>query len=503
MIAKNLIHKGSWSTKIFDVGKWYLLGNFLTKGTGILLLPILTAYLSTYEYGLLDTIVSFALFFPFIISLGVDSAFGRLYHDYKEDDTELSKLFSTSFWFITLFGGFVITIVLATSKMWSMKILSIDPYPLLFIAFIPLLLTQLGKLGLTLLQQNLQSKKITFINFIATVIKLMFVITLLVYFTFGIKAVLVGNAISSFCIFAFVLFYVLKENVLKFEMDLSVLKETLRYSIPLLPTFAFVWVNSLVDRLVIANFDSFEGVGIYSFAFQIGLIIYFFGDSIARVVSPMSISGLVADKESVKIKLSETSLMLISLMSIIALASLFYAAEIIMILGNEKYYDAIKLIPIIVLPSVWGMQYRFFVILIKYSKKTWMLTVSALFSALVNLILNLVFVPKYGYVAGAYSTLVSSLVYFGITYFYSKRILNVNFMVLRSVLIVSILILASVIFILSDIRVQLDIKFFFLKTILLTCLILLILKIGKIDVRVVIKNITQLLNNNFKKLTLK
>ena len=499
MIAKNLIHKGSWSTKIFDVGKWYLLGNFLTKGTGILLLPILTAYLSTYEYGLLDTIVSFALFFPFIISLGVDSAFGRLYHDYKEDDTELSKLFSTNFWFITLFGGLVITLVLATSNMWSMKILSIDPYPLLFIAFIPLLFTQLGKLGLTLLQQNLQSKKITLINFIATVMKLLFVITLLVYFTFGIKAVLVGNAISSFCIFAFILFYVSKENVLKFKMDMPVLKETLRYSIPLLPTFAFVWINSLVDRLVIANFDSFEGVGIYSFAFQIGLIIYFFGDSITRVVTPMSISGLVADKNAIKTKLSETSLILISLMSIVALISLFYAAEIIMILGNEKYYDAIKLIPIIVLPSVWGMQYRFFVIIIKYSKKTWMLTISAFFAALVNLILNLILVPKYGYVAGAYTTLISSLIYFITTYFYSKGILNVKFMIFRSVSVVSILVFSSALFVMIDIKVEFNIKFFFIKTIILINLILLILKIGKINSWALIKNIIQLLNINFKK----
>ena len=77
MLTDQSIHKERWSSSIVKYGKWYLLSSFITKGLGILLLPIYTKYLSPDEYGILQGLNSVANFLPFILSLSLDAAFGR------------------------------------------------------------------------------------------------------------------------------------------------------------------------------------------------------------------------------------------------------------------------------------------------------------------------------------------------------------------------------------------------------------------------------------------
>ena len=68
------IHKGNWGNKIFKKGKWYLLSSIFTKGLSILLLPVYTYYLSTEEFGILQTLSAVAGILPMFISLALDRA---------------------------------------------------------------------------------------------------------------------------------------------------------------------------------------------------------------------------------------------------------------------------------------------------------------------------------------------------------------------------------------------------------------------------------------------
>ena len=69
--------------------------------------------------------------------------------------------------------------------------------------------------------------------------------------------------------------------------------ESIRYSAPLIPYVASVWIGTLSDRLILLFYGGFEKVGIYSLAFQLAIIIYILGDGFTRVANVLITSGTV------------------------------------------------------------------------------------------------------------------------------------------------------------------------------------------------------------------
>ena len=86
---------------------------------------------------------------------------------------------------------------------------------------------------------------------------------------------------------------------------------------------------------------------------------------------------------------------------------IYFGSDIGIILADKKYHTSFIIIPIIVIGYIF---YGIFVIYnrnILYSKRTIYSSIIAILSGIVNLLLNAIYIPKYGYVAGAYTTLAS------------------------------------------------------------------------------------------------
>ena len=98
--------------------------------------------------------------------------------------------------------------------------------------------------------------------------------------------------------------------MLSLNFDKQILIDSLHYSIPLLPIVAGSWISGFSDRLVIANYQNLESVGLYSIGFTLGKLLYVFQDAITQVIGPISMSGLIHDKENTTSKIADASLKL-------------------------------------------------------------------------------------------------------------------------------------------------------------------------------------------------
>jgi O-antigen/teichoic acid export membrane protein len=111
------------------------------------------------------------------------------------------------------------------------------------------------------------------------------------------------------------------------------------------------------------------------------------------------------EKEESQIKSISSSLL--ALYAVIAILMTFFAPEIVRILATEEYYEAIYIMPPIAtgifLTSVAHMYSNILV----YYKQTKYVMYASFIAAAVNLILNYIFIRIYGYMAAAYTTLVS------------------------------------------------------------------------------------------------
>lgn len=421
------IHNEKWSNSIVKYGKWYLLSSFITKGLGILLLPVYTKYLSPDEYGILQGLNSVANFLPFILSLSLDAAFGRYFHEDKADFKRLQLLYSTVYWFVLIYGAILLFGIFATSKFWLTSLLEVPIFPYAYLSFIPALLNQLALLGRTFLQQTLETKKSTVLDVVSTLLNAGVSVLLLVAFNMGVISSLVGILAGALFLFAYYHIYFSKLRLLTYTFSWKVLGKCLVYSIPMLPSMAGSWISSMSDRLVIAKYCSLASVGLYSLAFQLGQLLYVLGDAITRVLGPIIMSGLVYDKENTKSKITNSAYLIFLIMLFGEIMLYLFSEEFVTFFADERYFESAIFIPIFGFNYVLGMQQRFPTQVISYRKKTWVISAGCILSACVNLGLNIMFVPKYGYVFAVWSSVASNLVYCIWSFFWGQRFEKINY----------------------------------------------------------------------------
>lgn len=413
-IVKKDIHKGSWISSILKEGKWYLAASLATKAIGFFLLPIYTQYLSPSDYGVLNTLITITELLPIVLSLSIDVAFARFFHDYKTDPEKLTKLYSTVFWFVAIFGGGMLLLFCLSTYFWMESLLEVPAYPYALLAFVPALFAQLNQLGIRFLSQSLQARTASIVSVMSSVINMGLSVILLTEFDMGISGRLWGIAAAAAFNFVFLTRLFTKSKTLQFKFDKKILIECLLYSTPMLLMTASNWINSVSDRLVVAKYVDTEAVGLYALAFQFAMMIDIVGNAITDVLMPITMSGLIHDKENTKLKLSDYASSMWVFMIFLNIGVLLFSKDIITLMADKAYIAAYAAIPILAARKIFGIQYRFFSVIISYHKRTKYFTFASISTATANLILNFIFVPQYGYIAAVWSTFFCEVLYAGI-----------------------------------------------------------------------------------------
>ncbi|MGB0862066.1 MAG: flippase [Saprospiraceae bacterium] len=405
------IHEGSWIKSVIKNGKWYLMGSFMTKGLLFFLMPIYTAYLDPDEMGIFSTLYTIAQVMPIIISFGLDAAFGRFFHDYKKDPEKLKSLFSTLYWFVAFYGLLVLLLVLYSTQWWLVEATEIPSlYPYALLTFLPPILMQLGTFGIIYMRQALLSKMNSIVEMLSTVANILLTLPLLIIWDLGVIARLWGNLAASLFIFIVMTTYFVKKGILVWRFDKVILRTALVFSIPLIPSLASKWINMLSDRLILAQYADMTDVGLYSLAANIAMIILMIQTSMSTVLQPVSISGLVHDKENTKKKMSEFSLLMWIVMIVANLGAFLFAKDLVTIFAAKSYEGAFIYIPILGFTFVVGGQYRFFSYILEYHKKTGIISIATISSAIANVAMNIIFIPIYGALAAPFATVMAGVV---------------------------------------------------------------------------------------------
>lgn len=112
----------------------------------------------------------------------------------------------------------------------------------------------------------------------------------------------------------------------------------------------------------------------------------------------------------------------VHLMTYAMVALILVGPEILKIFADQRYWEGMSIIPPIALANYMIFMYTMYVYIEHYYKKTVYITKNTLIAAGLNVILNFILIPKYGYVAAAYTTLASYFVAFILHSRYAKKI---------------------------------------------------------------------------------
>lgn len=444
----------------FRHSKNYLIAELFNKGIVFITIPVFTYLLSPEDYGTLSIYTTLVSISIILLGLNMHTSVQRRFH---ETDNDFREFLGTNVLFLVSFNIiFIIILYLIKNEIASFLSISNDIF---IYAVISGFLGVFLQIELSFLQTSQQSQKYAFIlvakNTLLTFGAILWIYTLE-------KNRYLGRIYSELFVMTF-MFLIVIRDLLKnynFRFKIKHIQYSLNYGLPLALGSMSGLIMLFSDRIIINQLLGSHETGLYSFAFNVGMIMNVIVTSFSNAWLPIFYKFMNnEDYNSIQNSATNYSKIIFLLTLILVL----FNKEIVMIMANEKYYSALIIVPIIVLSFSVVYIYILFSNYALYRKKTGLIALFTSIAAVVNIAINYRFIPEYGYIVAAWSTLISYLLLLILHYLNAKFILKERTIQISNILI-NFLLLISIIILYS----YLDLSNYFPQIVFkLTCIIFL------------------------------
>lgn len=391
--------------KIFQASVAYTIGGYLLKGLGFITVPIFSRLLSTADFGTYNTFLSYEailyLFISYALHVSIKNArfdFGMDKLDEYISNISLLPLITSAFglFVVNVFSGYL-------EATWGLNRLALN-----------LLVIYSYCSGLIILYQNrlvIEYKykrylQITYFNALTNIALSLFLIES-VFVNEKYMGRIIGTVAPAVIVSVLILFTFYRKHIP--HLNKEHLTYGLKLSLPIIPHGLGQIVLSSFDRIMITNLVGAEESGIYSFSYTIFTMLQVTATALFSVFEPWAYERL---KDNRSTELRRMASLFLVFLSVASIGVIVLAPEVIVLLGSTKYADAIyTTIPVIV-GGLFCLAYGIPAIIEYYYKKTIYISIGTIGAAAVNVILNAVCIPKYGYIAAAYTTLASYVLYY-------------------------------------------------------------------------------------------
>ena len=219
-------------------------------------------------------------------------------------------------------------------------------------------------------------------------------------------------------------------------------KYALAFCIPLIPHFLSQTILTGADRIMIERFVSFSAAGIYSVAYSAAMVMGMFNTALSQTLHPWIFRKIKTGEYDDISPIADITFVIVAAVNIICIG---FAPELVRLFAPSSYYDAIWVIPPVALSVFFMYVYDIVSTFALYYENTAFITIGSLIAAGTNVVLNAIFIPRFGYYAAGYTTLFSYAVYAMGHFWYMRRIcrescgnaqpFNTKFLILVSVIL--------------------------------------------------------------------
>ncbi|MBU2541471.1 MAG: flippase [Candidatus Omnitrophica bacterium] len=411
--------------KVLKNSFFYTLATSLQGMISFFLLPIYTRFLSPDDYAILALVTSFVGIVSALISLQIHSGIPRFVVKFLKEKERAKVYFSSIFFlgFAVLFSGCVIINIFGEriiSIMFSDKN-GLTYSPFFLIATWTLLPNLLISSCMALLQTLERGSKFLLLTVIQVSINVGLGLYLVVFLNSGPIGILMAQLISAICGLIFVVFLVrdwFRIKMLRFSQDI---RDSLRYSLPLIPHILSIYIYMYSDRLILQRFVPLSDIGIYSIADTFAFILLIIVNATTTAYSPHFLK--VAQEDRIKAQQETRRFIEIwwFVIMVMFMGYLLLSGFLVRLMTKPAFYASIPLIPILAIAYIFRGLYCFGANGIFFMEKTKYIPVITISAAIANIVLNLIFIPKFGIFAAAWTTVVAYIITFLLAYYFSKK----------------------------------------------------------------------------------
>ena len=414
----------------------YLSANIAIKAAGVLYIPILTRLLNPIEYGTYAIYNSWILYLTIFATCNFSAPISRYYYEKKDD---FKEFFATTV--LLTFSFYIPFFIIFISFQDSIANLLGLPKNTIVLLLISILLAVSIQLYDDILQAQRNSLKLSRLS-ISRIVLSMLITLYLAFYTNTEKYItpILGSIIGNG------LFFVYYGYKLSGYFVLNIKKAHIIYiiafALPMMVNTVGVLMLQNSDIIIIGKLENKSTAGIYKISYQIGALILMVNGAINRSWIPIFYKYMNEKKYSYHdIDVKKQCWMIMS----VSIVFIFSGKYIGILLVPETYLDAISIIPIIVLGYYFHQIHEIYRRYLMFERKFNYVLISPFIAGVTNIILNIIFIPVYGYKVASLTILFAFIIQMVVVYIIVKRIVDIPIVSMRGLISPSMLLLVIVI----------------------------------------------------------
>ena len=415
--------------KLFGQTAIYGLSSILGRLLNYLLVPLYTAvFVDPSDYGVVSELYAWVAFLIVLLTFGMETAFFKFIQ--KEGQKE--KTFATALISLLLVNGiFFIIIALFHQDLARLMLFEHHGEYILLLGAI-VAIDAITSLPLAKLRAEERAVRFSLIQFTSIGVNITLNLILMLGFVNpenpekGVLYILVANLLASL-VKPILLFDSFR---LKDSYDSALMKKMVRFSLPLaIAGFAGI-INEMLDRILLKqmlydpalpeslNYAEAQ-VGIYSASYKLAMLVTIFLQAYRYAAEPFFFNQMKNKQRSqVYVSVMNAFVGLVCCVFLLVSLNIDIFKHFIQ---NQTYWEGLKVVPILLLANVFLGVYYNQSIWYKLSGKTRFGALIAISGAILTIALNIIYIPKYGYMACAWATLFVYFFQMVLSYFLGQK----------------------------------------------------------------------------------
>jgi O-antigen/teichoic acid export membrane protein len=396
----------------------YGIGNILSKLVGFFLIPVYTRCLSPQDYGMVELLDLTLSFISMIVGMGLSSAVLRFYFDTK-DKEERNALVSTALIFISSCAAVVVLLAVAFDHEISLLLFKNNGCEIFFdLMIITFFFSGLIEIPLVLLRAQERSVVFSAVTLLRLVLALSLNIYFIVIAQWGVMGFLVSNLTTSVVLSLVLVVATLSKAQIRFSK--RHLRNMVLFGLPLVPSsLGMFWIN-FGDRFFLKHCYTDWEVGIYSLGYKFAIMISFLIGQPFFLIWSARMYQVIEMKDGERIY-ARFCTYLATATVFAGLGLSLVIPSVMKIVPSAEYFEAHKVVPIIVLGYVIRELSDFFRGILFITKRTFYVGLTVTVTAGVSTLLYMTLIPAYSMYGAATATLFTFIFMAGAMLFFAQR----------------------------------------------------------------------------------
>lgn len=425
-----------------------LFANIISKGIAYITTPLYTRLLMPEEYGQVSVFLTwvqvFGIVAMFCLSYGV---FNNGMIDYKNE----RDAYSLSMLVLSNLITICFSVILVGLYPLLKNIIGLD-FPFILLMCLIFLFQPAYNFYVSRKRYELKYKSTVIWTVISALSSPLVAIICILTFDNDLYARIFGAELTLIIIYIGFYIYIVTKG--KGRIETKYWRSALLFNLPLIPHYLSTYLLGSSDKLMISMLINDSATAYYSVAYSVASVAMIIWTAVNSSLIPYTYEK--CEKKDYK-SISAITHPILTVFAVVCILVIMLAPEAVAIMATADYMEAIYVIPPVVGGVFFQVQYYIYANIIYYYKKPKYVMFASVTATALNIILNFIFIPKFGFIAAGYTTIFcyfmqASADYIALCKVLHEKVYNMRYLGILSLGVVATSLLSNLLYKSSFIR---------------------------------------------------